>query len=98
MPNDFEEIKRKIDQLSLSCSGNDSFDIEVLDLNNGILTIRLMSNCKSCAIAKTNFEQIWKERIIQLDSRITDVELYQPLDQSIIDLAKNLLSQSKLQH
>ena len=87
-----DRIKMVIDKKVRPYLGEHGGDIEVVDIRDGIVKVRLLGSCKSCPAAKLTFEDIIRTAIIDEVPEIKDVELDDRISEDLLMLARKILS------
>ena len=72
----------------LSHEGN----VEVVDVTDGVLKVRLLGQCSGCPSATLTTEELIAEAMKSRIPEIKDVVLVNQVSQDLIDMAKKILS------
>lgn len=67
-------------------------DLEIVSLEGGVLTVRLLGQCSGCPSAHVTNEEIIKKEILAEAPEISDVILDNSVSEDMLAFARQLLS------
>ena len=70
-------------------------NIEIDDIRNSILYVKLKGHCSGCPSAKYTLESLIKEEILQRTKLVKDVRLTEEVSQELYDFAKKILTENR---
>ncbi|MBV7273330.1 NifU family protein [Clostridium sp. PL3] len=87
-----DKIKRVIDEKIKPYLREHNGDIEVIEIENNVLKIRLLGQCSNCASAKYTVENLVETCIKKAIPEIDRVELESSISEEMLDMARKILS------
>lgn len=70
-------------------------DIEVVSIEDGIVKVKLLGNCRGCIQAGITVENVVKEELVKEIPEIKDVLLVNDVSEELLDFAKKILRKDK---
>lgn len=70
-------------------------NIEIDDIRNDVLYVKLKGHCSGCPSAKYTLESLIKEEILQHTEQVKDVRLTEEVSQELYDFAKKILTENR---
>ena len=66
-------------------------DLEIADISDGILYVRLKGKCSGCPSSQMTVESLVKEEVMKQVEEIKDVQIYEVTDPDLLAFAKSIL-------
>lgn len=89
-----EKVQQVIDKKVRPYLESHSGDIEVLEIKNGVVKIKLLGQCSGCMSAKYTVEDIVETSLKLEIPEIKKVELIDCVSKETLDLARKILSKN----
>ena len=89
------KIKQVLDDKVRPAMGEHQGDIEVVDIQGGVLKVRFLGNCSNCPSASLTLESIVAEAIKEEIPEIKDVVLVTGVSDETWDMARSILMQRR---
>ncbi|AWI03240.1 NifU family protein [Clostridium drakei] len=87
-----ENILKVIDKKVRPYLNGHNGDIQVLEVKDGIVKIRLLGQCSGCISAKYTVQDIVESSLREEIPEINKVELVDSLSEETLDMARKILS------
>jgi Fe-S cluster biogenesis protein NfuA len=88
------EIERIMDEEVRPQLARHYGDVSIIGLNDGILRIRLMGNCKGCPSARFTIEDVILSALKRHQFEVVDVELVNETSEELLDMARKILARN----
>lgn len=86
-----QKIEEVLDRSIRPLLKNHGGAVNVIDFRDGVIFISLSGACSGCPLADIGTRQFIEEKLREELPEIDHVELNQPIDQELLDLARELL-------
>ncbi|MDD2981132.1 MAG: NifU family protein [Hespellia sp.] len=91
MDNLYKEIEEILEEYVRPQLREHSGDVQIADIREGTVYVRLLGHCSGCPSAKYTLESQVKEEILEHSNQVTDVKLQEEVSQELYDFAKAIL-------
>ena len=89
-----EKIQKVINEKVRPYLEGHNGDIKFLGIEEGIVKIRLLGQCSSCASAKYTVEDVVETSLISEIPEVKKVELVNDVSEEILDMARRILNKN----
>ncbi|AKA70740.1 NifU family protein [Clostridium scatologenes] len=89
-----EKILKVIDEKVRPYLNGHNGDIEVLEVKDGVVKVRLLGQCSGCISAKYTVQDIVQNSLKEEIPEINKVELIDSLSKETLDMARKILNKN----
>lgn len=89
-----EKIQKVIDEKVKPYLGEHNGDIQFIEIENGIVKVKLLGQCSGCVSAKYTVENIVEASMKAEISEVEKVELISCISEETLDMARRILNKS----
>ena len=90
-----EKIQKAIEEKVKPYLKDHHGDIEIVDVTDGIVTVRLLGKCSGCPSARFTVEEIVETALKREISEIKQVILEDAISEDMLELARRILSKNE---
>ena len=88
----YEELEKVLDEYVRPYLSSHEGGVEVVEVTDGILRIKLLGKCSGCPSANLTTEEFIKEKVMDRMEEIKDVILVNQINPELLDFARKLLN------
>ena len=90
----YEQVKKVLDEEVRPELAKHYGDVELLSVEDGIITIRMMGSCSGCPSAKFTVEEIIETAIRKSGIEYEEVVVDHQVSEDLLDMARKILNKS----